>query len=160
VAYDYKTPTGYEVTYKCDGFDHSRADKKRVDCHHTAAGQGLVLTITSPDGDKTTQFVDGEVTAAENGVPYFGEWYTYGPYGEVSFTISEKGNGTSGISADGQHFISLNSDGTLSIALYGATVKQLFASEPEGGQAGELTDSGAWEAEMGEPLWGHISRGP
>jgi hypothetical protein len=160
VAYDWTAPEGVKVQYKCDGFDHTAAWQERVDCHHTAAGQGLTLTLTSPDGATTVQKVDGQVTAPENGVPYFGEWYTYGPFGEVTFTISEKGAGTSGISADGQHFISLNSDGTLSIGLYDAVVKQLFASEPEGGQAGELTDSGAWEEEMGEPLWGHISRGP
>ena len=159
MAYDWTAPQGVKVQYKCDGYDHSMSHLGRVDCHHTAAGQGLTLTLTSPDGGKTTQEVDGQVTAPENGVPYYGEWTTYGPFGWVDFTISEKGAGTSGISADGEHYISLNSDGTLSIGLYEAVVENLVAGEPFG-QAGELTDSGAWESEMGEPLWGHISREP
>lgn len=158
VAYDWTAPKGVKVTYKCDGYDHSMPHLGRVDCHHTAAGQGLTLTLTSPDGATTTQRIDGKVTAPEGGVPYAGEWTTYGPYGEVTFTISEKGSGTSGISADGQNFISLNSDGTLSIGLYGATVEKLVAGEPFG-QSGELSSDGAWE-DTGEPLWGVISRGP
>jgi hypothetical protein len=92
-------------------------------CHHTDGGQGLSVRLTDGEGQSHTQLIDGNIRAFDSGVPYKGTW-TYGvddfeDYYSGTFTITAKGSGIQGVSADGRATITLKSNGKVDIEVDG-----------------------------------------